>query len=174
MLQGKRVILRAVRRDDLPHYVQWLQDAEVLMYFGPYRPFNLEQEVQWFEEQMNSKSTLNFAIEYEGQHIGGCGFNNINYQHRNAEVGIFIGEKSLWDQGLGRDALATLVSYGFHYLNFHRIYLRVFAENIRAIHAYEKIGFRQEGRMRDMGWRHGRWHDMLWMSVLAPEWRAEA
>jgi len=171
MLQGKLVVLRASEPDDLPNYVRWLQDRDVLTYFGPYRPMNLAQEESWFERQNSDSSSINFAIAHQGQHVGGCGYLNINHQHRHAEVGIFIGEKSLWDQGLGRDALATIVDYGFQYLNFHRIYLRVFAENKRAIHSYEKVGFQHEGRWRQAEWRHGRWHDMLWMSVLEHERR---
>lgn len=170
MLQGKLVVLRAPEPDDLPNYVCWLQDRDVLTYFGPYRPMNLVQEEAWFERQNSDTGSINFAIAHRGQHVGGCGFLNIDHQHRRAEVGIFIGEKSLWDQGLGRDALATIVDYGFQYLNFHRIYLRVFAENKRAIHSYEKVGFQHEGRQRQAEWRHGRWHDMLWMSVLEHEW----
>ena len=66
-----------------------------------------------------------------------------------------------------------MLDYGFDQLNFHRIYLRVFAENIRGVHAYEKIGFVHEGRFRETNWRHGRWQDLLVMSILRREWYAE-
>lgn len=55
--------------------------------------------------------------------------------------------------------------------DLHRIYLCVFAENKRAIHAYEKVGFVHEANLREAEWRHGRWQDMLYMSVLRREWR---
>lgn len=170
MLQGKKVVLRPIERADLPNYVRWFQDREVLMYFGPYLPMNLDQEEAWFEHQNKDQSSINFAAEYQGEHIGGCGFINISYRHRHAEVGLFVGEKSLWNKGFGQDMLTTIVDYGFKYLNFHRIYLRVFAENQGAIHAYEKVGFKHEGRQREMEWRHGRWHDLLWMSILEQKW----
>lgn len=170
MLHGNKVILRPIERQDLANYVRWFQDREVLRYFGPYLPLNLAQEEAWYERQNSERETINFAVEYEGQHIGGCGFINIDYRQRHAEVGLFIGEKSLWNQGLGQDVLTTIVDYGFNYLNFHRIYLRVFAENEGAVHVYEKVGFTQEGRHRESEWRHGRWHDLLWMSILEKEW----
>jgi len=131
----------------------------------------LAQEQVWYEAQNKDSSVINFAAEYEDQHIGGGGFCNINHASQNAEVGLFIGEKSLWDQGLGQDMLTTLVAYGFDYLNLHRIYLRVFGENQRAIHAYEQVGFVREGRFREAEWRHGRWHDILFMSILRHEGR---
>ena len=170
MLQGNRITLVPIEREHLPNYVRWFADPDVLMYFGPYLPLNLAGEEAWYERQNNDPSVVNFAAELDGQHIGGGGLIGLNQRHQSAEVGLFIGEKSLWNQGLGQDILATLVAYGFDILNLHRIYLRVFAENIRAIRAYEKVGFVHEGRFREAEWRHGRWHDMLFMSVLRQEW----
>jgi len=170
MLSGKHVVLKTIEKEHLPNYVRWFGDPEVLTYFGHYLPMSQADEEAWYERQRTDPDVTNFAIEREGVHIGGCGFLNINHRQQNAEVGLFIGEKCFWDQGLGQDVLATLVDYGFHYLNFHRIYLRVFAENARGIRAYEKVGFRHEGRFRQSEWRHGRWHDLLVMSILRPEW----
>jgi RimJ/RimL family protein N-acetyltransferase len=171
MLQGQKVILRAIEPADLANYVVWLNDPEVLAWLGRYRPMSLPGEQAWYEAQAGRDDVLNFAIEYESRHVGGCGFLNINRASQNAEVGIFIGDKSLWDQGLGKDALRTLVRYGFDYLNFHRVYLRVFAENARAVHAYEQVGFVHEGRFRQNEWRHGQWQDTLYMSILRDEWQ---
>lgn len=172
MLRGERVVLRAIEREDLPNYVRWLNDLDVLEYFGFYRPLSLAQEEQWYENMLQARDTLNFAIEFDGQHVGGAGFCNINHQDRNAEVGLFIGVKELWDQGLGTDTLRTLLRYGFDGLNFHRIYLRFFAENERGRRCYEKVGFKKEGRFREHNYRHGRWIDELRMSILEDEWRA--
>ena len=69
--------------------------------------------------------------------------------------------------------LQTLLRFGFEQLNLNRICLRVFAENERAIRLYEKTGFQHEGRWRQAEYRHGRYHDMLWMSVLRDEWQRE-
>jgi RimJ/RimL family protein N-acetyltransferase len=170
MLRGDRIMLRPIEPEHLPNYVRWFADPEVLTYFGPYRPMNAAAEQAWFEAQNKDQSVVNFACEFEGRHIGGCGLIRINHPQQNAEVGLFIGEKALWGQGLGKDMLRTIVSYGFDYLNLHRIYLRVFAGNERAIHAYEEVGFVHEGRFREAEWRHGRWHDMLFMSILRHEW----
>jgi len=173
MLQGKLVRLRANEREDLPNYLRWVNDPDILLYFGTYLPYNMDKEVAWFEHMNQDDSVINFAIEYEGQHVGGCGLLKINHRNQSAEVGLFIGEKSLWDKGLGQDTLRTLLDYGFDQLNLHRIYLRVIAENARGVHAYEKVGFVHEGRLREDVWRHGHWQDMLIMSVLRHEWYAK-
>lgn len=171
MLQGQRVVLRPIEKEHLPNYVRWFADADVLQYFGSYLPMNLADEESWYEAQRQNPAVVNFAIEVAGQHIGGTGFFSVDNRHQRAEVGLFIGEKSFWNQGLGQDVLNTMVAYGFDYLNLHRIYLRVFPENERAVAAYEKVGFVHEGRFRQTEWRHGRWHDLLYMSILRHEWR---
>jgi UDP-4-amino-4,6-dideoxy-N-acetyl-beta-L-altrosamine N-acetyltransferase len=171
MLAGERVILRAIERDDLPRYVEWLNDPAVLTFFGPYAPISLDQETRWYEKMLEDTTACNFAIEFEGQHVGGGGFCSIDGRHRRAEVGLFIGIPDLWDQGLGGDTLRTLLRYGFEQLNLNRIHLRVFAENTRAVHLYEGLGFQHEGRWRQAEFRHGRYHDMLWMSMLRQEWK---
>jgi len=170
MIPGEQIVLRAIERGHLPNYVQWLNDSRVLQYFGRPDPLSLAQEEQWYEAMLQDASVRNFAVEFEGQHVGGAGFSDINKRHRSAEVGLFVGLPELWGRGLGRDVLSTLLRFGFEEMNLQRIYLRVFAENERAIHLYESLGFQHEGRWRQAEFRHGRYHDLLWMSVLRDEW----
>jgi RimJ/RimL family protein N-acetyltransferase len=170
MIQGERIILRAIERQDLPNYVQWLNDPVVLEYFGRHMSLSLAEEESWYERMLQDSSVCNFAIEFEGQHIGGAGFSHIDGRTRSAEVGLFIGIPDLWDRGLGGEVLQALLRFGFGEMNLHRIYLRVFAKNARAVHLYEQAGFQHEGRWRHAEFRRGQYYDLLWMSILDDEW----
>ncbi len=163
-------MLRAVERSDLPNFARWLNDETVLQYFGQVLPLSLDQEEHWYESMLQDSSACAFSVEFEGEHVGGAGFNRMQARHRNAEVGLFIGIPSLWGRGLGSDVMRTLLRYGFQQLNLHRIYLRVFYENRRAVRMYEKLGFQHEGRWRQAEFRSGRYHDILWMGLLRDEW----
>jgi len=66
--------------------------------------------------------------------------------------------------------MTLLLKHGFETLNLHRIFLRVYEENIRAVRAYEKAGFVFEGKMRQAVYKHGNYDDVLFMSVLRSEW----
>ncbi|MBI4769217.1 MAG: GNAT family N-acetyltransferase, partial [Chloroflexi bacterium] len=105
-------------------------------------------------------------------HIGSCGLHRIQWRERSAELGISIGDRSYWGRGYGTDTVRTLVNHGFGTLNLNRIFLRVFAHNARAIRAYEKAGFQQEGRLREDHYFGGEYVDTLILSVLQSEWRA--
>lgn len=170
MIYGDRIILRAIERADLPDYVQWLNDPAVLEFFGNQVPFSLVQEEKWYEEMLRDPSLRAFAVEVQGRHVGGAGYSHIDGRNARAEVGLFIGPPDMWDCGLGFDVLRTLVRFGFEQMNLNRIYLRVFAGHERAIHLYEKAGFRHEGSWRQAEFRHGRYHDLLWMGMLREEW----
>ena len=52
--------------------------------------------------------------------------------------------------------------------------LRVFADNARAIRAYEKVGFQHEGRLRQDNFYNGAYRDTLLMGLLRSDWSAPA
>jgi diamine N-acetyltransferase len=172
IVRGELVELRAIERQDLPRYALWLNDSDVQWYLSRMEPTSLDEETRWHERLANDPQARDYAIWYQGEHIGGAGFTNLNFKERSGEVRLMIGRKDLWDRGLGADALLALLRHGFEQLNLHRVCLHVFSDNARAIRCYEKVGFRQESRQRECSFRHGRYHDMLWMSILEDEYRS--
>ncbi len=102
--------------------------------------------------------------------VGNCGLFGIEWNNRAAEFGIFIGDKSVWGKGYGTDAARLVLRHGFETLNLNRIFLRVYEDNPRAMHTYEKAGFVPEGRMRQAVYRNGEYKDVLLMSTLRSEW----
>lgn len=90
----------------------------------------------------------------------------IDYKNRNAECILDIGEKSKWGKGYGTEAMSLLLTYAFLELNLHRLSLRVFSTNEKAIHLYKKIGFVQEGRVKEAVFRNGEWIDSIYMGLL--------
>ncbi len=176
MIYSERIRLRATERSDLPAFATWLNDPEVYEGLSLLLPLSLEAEENWFETMLKSpREEQALVIEIrqgEGwKVIGNCSFMHVDQRNRSAEIGIFIGEKSCWNQGYGTEVMRLLLKHGFESLNLHRIFLRVFETNPRAIRSYEKAGFVHEGRFRQAEYRHGQYHDVLIMSVLRPEWQ---
>lgn len=178
MIYGKRIRLRAVEREDLPLFVGWLNDPEVIEGLIFMQPLSLEEEKQWFENLADRPASERpLAIEIrDGENwrlIGNSGFHNISQINRSSEVGIFIGDKSLWNSGYGTETMQLLLKHGFETLNLNRIWLVVYDDNPGAIRAYEKAGFVLEGRLRQAKYKHGKYGDELIMSVLRSEWNAK-
>jgi RimJ/RimL family protein N-acetyltransferase len=179
LYDGKRLRLRAPERSDIPRFVAWLNDTEVTAGLMLSLPMSLADEEEWFENMLKRPAAEHpLVIEIQqGQDwipIGNCGFNEIDWRCRSAEVGIFIGDKQFWNQGYGTEAMRLLLRYGFNTLNLNRICLQVYHNNLRAVRAYEKAGFVHEGRKRQGMFKNGNYIDILLMSVLRSEWSEDA
>jgi RimJ/RimL family protein N-acetyltransferase len=173
MIYGSRIRLRRIERQDIPTFVRWFGDPEVREYLMINRPISNAEEERWFERKLEEEDSEIYAIEtMDGAHIGNIELFNIDTRHRHAELGIVIGEKAYWGQGYGSDAVRTLLRFGFEEMNLHRVFLRVYEDNARGIRAYEKCGFRHEGRLREANYRKGRYWDELVMGVLNDEFMA--
>mgnify|MGYP001472086148 CR=1 FL=1 len=180
MIYGQNIRLRPVEKADLPRFVAWFQDPEVRHGLTVILPMSLEQEEKWFQRLLdghpNNAAQQPFSIDVRRaddtwQHIGSAGLHEIDWRNRSTELGIMIGDKSYWNQGYGSDVLYTLLEFGFDTLNLHRIWLQVYANNPRAVRAYEKTGFVHEGAFRESRFHAGKYYDTLIISVLRPEWQ---
>jgi diamine N-acetyltransferase len=177
---GERVRFRGVERADIPQFVRWLNDPEVLEGILIHYPISQADEEGWFDRMLTRPADERvMAIEVKElssdgsgeawKFIGSCAFDHIDWHARAAEFGILIGDKSYWNHGYGTDAVRLLVQHGFDTLNLNRIYLHVFETNPRAIRAYEKTGFTLEVRQRQGEFKHGKYIDVFLMSILRDE-----
>jgi RimJ/RimL family protein N-acetyltransferase len=187
MILGDLVRLRPIERSDLPRFVKWLADPEVRAGLDLFLPLSEAQEERWFEDNLArppaeqawaidarvaaaGAGLLPSTAEAGWTHVGSCGFHEIDWRNRAGECGIVIGDKAQWGRGFGTDGIRALVGFGFDTLNLHRIMLRVYDDNARAIRSYEKAGFKTEGRLRESDFHGGRYRDTLIMAILRTEW----
>jgi diamine N-acetyltransferase len=176
MIPGKRVRLCAIERTDLPRFVTWLNDPEVIRGMLMVSPMSMAQEEGWFERLKNRPVEehpllIQIYTDEGWLPIGNIGLHNLNWISREAEVGIVIGEKQFWSQGYGADAMRLMLRHAFNHLNLNRVFLHVYSNNPRAVRSYEKAGFVHEGRLRQAQYREGQYVDILVMSVLRSEWK---
>jgi RimJ/RimL family protein N-acetyltransferase len=177
VVRGERVYLRGSERSDIPNFVRWFNDSENQSYISMRAPMTVAEEEAWFEDMIKrqGKSDYHFVmcLIEDDRPIGTLGLFDINYVNGTAGIGISIGEKELWGQGLGTDAMNALLDFGFGQLRLERLWLEVYDYNARARRSYEKCGFTLEGTERHAIFKHGRHHDVLMMSILSEEWAAQ-
>lgn len=176
MFESSRLRFRAPIPSDLMLLHQWWSDPEIMQFqtTGFIRisreSTNVELFDRWFSDTGND---VGFIITHResGEVMGFCNLWGANLKNRSAMLGILLG-KPYWGHGFGSEALALLLDYAFTELNFHRVELGVFAFNQRAIHVYQKVGFREAGRRRQTLFRAGQWHDEVIMDLLQDEYLA--
>ena len=115
-----------------------------------------------------------FAIHLAGEPtpIGVISLMNLSDANSSGELSIIVGHPDDRHQGFGAEAIAVLLDYAFGKLGLNRVGLSVFDFNFDAYAAYEKLGFREEGRLRKALRRDGGFHDAILMSVLKREWNS--
>jgi RimJ/RimL family protein N-acetyltransferase len=180
MIIGENVRLRAIEKEDLPNFVRWLNDPDVREGLSMYAPLSLEDEKSWYEENQKKppyERTMAIEVkpdeEEDWMFVGACSLFGFDWRVRLAEIGIHIGEKRCWNQGYGTSVMRLLLRHGFETLNLNRIFLRVYSHNPRAIHVYQKVGFVEEGILRQAHFHNGDYKDVHIMSVLRSEWQGE-
>ena len=165
--------LREICRSDIPIINSWRNNPEIIETLGSsFRYINEEMDINWFNNYLSNRaSTIRLAIcEKTTNTLIGAGYLlGIDWVNRSAEFAIWVGERSHQGKGAGFFAVREILSHAFRDLNLHRIHLTVLATNLRAINLYQKIGFIEEGRHRQVVFKNGCFIDMLQMSILANE-----
>lgn len=168
--------MRRHDRRDYPLYGEWYGDPEVwrLTSWAP-SPLSPPAVERLFEDRELSGADDSFAIHVKGEEepIGVISLMNISEANASAELSVIVGSPEDRHRGLGAEAISLLLDHGFGTRNLYRVGLSVFEYNGEAIAAYEKLGFRTEGRLRRALRRDGEFHDAILMSVLRPEWPPE-
>lgn len=144
---GPRVKLRPVVEGDLPCLVKWDNDPEIIRWAGK----RFEDDVdarEWYLSRKNLQRKT-FAIEAEGAGlIGEIEIINISWRMHSAELRIFIGERDMWNHGLGEESVRALTRGLFDTTSLSEVFLRVDEGNERAKRCYLKVGFRPKARIR--------------------------
>lgn len=172
--EGQRIYFRPLELEDEPLLRRWINNPANWRTLLHRPPLNAAREREWIESQGKSHSDYVFGIVVKqgDRPIGTTGLHRIDAVNRSASLGICIGESSFQGRGFGREAVRLALKYGFEELNLNRIELSVFADNWRAIRTYQKVGFVQEGCLRQAHYRNGRYQDEYRFAMLRTEWEA--
>lgn len=169
-LNGDKCYLSPISMEDVEKYTEWVNDPELapFMLFGT-SVIGLESEREHLRRLISADTVFAIVEKDTNKAIGNCGLHNLNNVHRRAAFGIFIGEKTFWNQGIGLEATNLLLDFGFNVLNLNSIELDVMEYNRRGIRCYEKAGFKYAGRRRQYFFHAGKYHDVLYYDILASE-----
>jgi aminoglycoside 6'-N-acetyltransferase len=160
-LHGAAVILRPATANDVPALVAIRTTAEVRRRWG---------EEADFAAAVADDLPRTFVIEKDGSVVGAIQwYEEEDPMYRHAGIDIYL-DPGRMGKGLGTDAVRTLARHLIDDLGHHRLVIDPAADNVAAIRAYEKVGFRPVGVMRryELG-PDGTFHDGLLMDLIADE-----
>ena len=146
VFESERIRFVEITEELLADYLAMVNDMERVAPFIGRRtePFTEAQELAWVRKKQEDKGPYFSMIEKEtGDFIGNIELMDVH--DGVGELGIAI-TAAKQDMGFGTEAIPALVRYGTERLGLRRVFLKAYPENTRALHVYEKCGFREYDR----------------------------
>ena len=174
MIPGEAINLRAVERHDVPLLHRWFNDPVVMAGWGWSAPARSIQNVAGQVEDWLARETALdrpealIAESLAGDPVGLVLARVDRSEVRSVELSLLV-DADHWGQGIGVDMMQTILEACFGNWGVHRIGVRVEEGNERALALYRRLGFIEEGRLRQAAFRDGRHMDVLLFGQLAAE-----
>ncbi|EAV9810459.1 GNAT family N-acetyltransferase [Listeria monocytogenes] len=153
MIKTERLFLSEMTLADTEILFGYWSDDSVTRYM------NIEtfQSLQPVEEMIRMLRQLEIEgkalrcviiLQATGEIIGTCGFNYIDHENHRAEIAYDLGTR-FWKRGYATEAVKALIEWGLESFDLHRIEAKVDPRNTASITLLDKLGFLEEGLLRD-------------------------
>ena len=174
-IESNHIYCRPMMQSDLQH--------RFIAYFHPSirqqtrlkLPQNPNQIEKWFETITNDDSRLDFIISQQRdiELLGTISLTNIDLLNRSAQLNLIIPTERHRNKGIGSEAVFLVLLYAFETLNLNRIQIEIPTYNQIAIAVATKIGFQQEGVLRQAYFENNAYHDVLQFGILKSEFETK-
>ena len=168
-LKGNRLDLIPFKEEFITEkYLYWLSDVEVTKYLDVSNYDQTKDTITKYIDRFNNSENYIFAIVIKeiNNHIGNITLQNINWVHKFATEGIMIGDKKYWKDGYGTEARSLLLEFAFNDLNLNRIVSSAFVDNVAGLKSNSKLGYKQEGLLRNHMILDGQYSDVIQQGIL--------
>jgi ribosomal-protein-alanine N-acetyltransferase len=173
-LKTEDFILRELTEDDLEAISSIWGSPNVAekLSSGPLSHDESVQMLYVLRSLWENDAGIRWGVELDGKLIGTCGFSNIKSNAKRGELGYELGYE-YWGRGLMRKALRPVFDYGFNIMRFERIEAFINVDNDRSAGLLTKLGFVEEGILRDYAPTPKGLIDQRCLSLLKRDWKSQ-
>lgn len=179
-LETARLTIRPFVRSDLEGLVEYRTLPEVARFQDWDASFDVADAERYLGSSSDSElgtpgEWTQFALveRDSGRLCGDIGVHFVEAQPDTVEVGITL-SLQCQGQGVGTEAMHSVVDWLFSDMAAHRVFAHVDARNAPARGLLARLGFRQEAELRDADWFKGEWTTLCIYAILAEEWIGES
>lgn len=169
MVNSVKHQIRKMQYADLEQVLAWRNHPEVSRFMYTQHEISLEEHTNWFERA--SQDARRHLLIYEQKGVA-LGFINLHANSPGgiAEWGFYAAPDA--PKGTGRELGTHVLRYAFGKLGLHKVCGQALAFNEPSIRFHLRLGFRQEGLLRDQHFDGELYHDVVCFGLLATEWNA--
>ncbi len=170
-----RIYLRAHELEDYSKIHIWRMDTGYQSGVVSMKRFiSSETEKKWVEyvikrHEQTKEIRLGIALKENDEMIGLVSLTEIDHVNRNAQLNSWIGEVEQRKKGYNHEAVYLLMKYAFFELGLERVSATVLEENIASKKSLEKLGYIQEGFLRNAVFKEGKFQSLIAYSMLKSE-----
>ena len=172
-LEGNNIFLGPLSmKAKLEGYASWINDQETPLFMGSGRfPLNTADIKNYINSYSNSKDgmILGIFLKKSKRHIGNITLHQIDFRNGNGEIGILIGDKKSRGKGYATEAISLIAGHAFSRLNIRKLCTGMIKGNEASKRAFEKVGFKVEGILREHFYLNGQYLDCYRMGLLKNE-----
>ncbi|MGC9943525.1 MAG: GNAT family protein [Verrucomicrobiota bacterium] len=125
--------------------------------------------IEFSQKQFDSKVALQVCIRYQNKAAGVIGFHHFDWVNRSATIGYWLA-RDFQGRGIMTRSCASLTNYAFAGLGLNRVEIRCAVKNQKSRAIPEKLGFKNEGTVRDGAWLYDKFVDLVTYGMLSREW----
>lgn len=172
-LETDIIRLRALEPEDVDILYRWENDTNIWKLSNTVAPFSrhaLQNFIKLQNYDIFTSQQMRMIIESKAtrEPVGSIDLFDIDYYNRRAGVGILIYDKCNQGQGYASSALAALIRYAFHILNFNQLYCNILSNNIRSLNLFRAKGFDVVGNKREWVRTTTGWLDEYLLQLINP------
>ena len=147
------------------------RDAEPLYLLVDESREYLKNWLPWLDDifTYNNRTGITAGIFIRNELVGVIAYNKLDFHNRIGTIGYWLGEQ-YQGRGIMTKAVAALISYGFEELSLNRIEIRVSSDNLPSRRIPARLGFKEEGCLRQAEWLYDHYVDHIVYGLLKSEW----
>jgi len=173
-IKDRNLFLRKISISDAEFFLNSLSEKDITNYLslGPLRTLEHSKRlIRSYLKYWDNYLQFNYIVELHEVNkvkIGSISLWNVNWQHRRAQVGIWL-IPSFWKKGLAQRSINLIKNIAFNHLKINRLEGYVAVVNKRSISLFEKCGFKEEGILKQYMNFQGKYHDAIVLACLKNE-----
>ncbi|WP_256578217.1 UDP-4-amino-4,6-dideoxy-N-acetyl-beta-L-altrosamine N-acetyltransferase [Pseudomonas sp. PIC25] len=164
----KKTQVRPMVEADLERVLAWRNHADVRRYMYTQHEIGFDEHRSWFERSVSNPARHLLVFELEGTPTGFIHFNRLS-DGGIADWGFYAAPDA--PKGSGHLLGGAALDHAFVNLGFHKICGQALAYNERSINFHRRLGFQQEGILRDQHFDGERYHAVVCFGLLKHEWQ---
>lgn len=126
--------------------------------------------VRRMRAQIEAEEGFEGAVVVAGEIVGGAGFHAVDRLNRSTSIGYWLAADAQ-GTGLMTATVRALLDHAFGAWALHRVVIEAVVDNARSRAIPERLGFTEEGVLRDAKRVRGRYEDAALYAMLAPDWQ---